>query len=85
MESMASGPLDGVRVLEFSIILSGPFGGLHLADMGADVIKVEQPPLGDSMRGILPGGIPGQSKFFQMLNRGRRGLSVDLATERGRS
>ena len=81
---MAGGPLNGVRVLEFSIILSAPFAGLHLSDMGADVIKVEQPPLGDSMRDILPGGIPGQSKFFQVLNRGRRGLSVDLATERGK-
>ena len=80
---MASGPLDGVRVLELSIILSAPFGALHLSDMGADVIKVEQPPLGDATRN-RPGNVPGASKFFQMLNRGRRALSVDLTTEQGR-
>ena len=80
---MASGPLDGVRVLELSIILSAPFGGLHLSDMGADGIKVEQPPLGDATR-HRPGSVPGASKFFQMLNRGRRALSVDLSTEQGR-
>ena len=81
---MATGPLDGIRVLEFSIILSAPFGGLHLSDMGADVIKVEQPPLGDTTRDGAGGVVPGHSKFFQMLNRGRRALSVDLTTERGR-
>ena len=74
---MAAGPLHGVRVLEFSIILSGPFAGMHLSDLGADVIKVEQPPRGDPTR-HAPGGLPGSSKFFQVLNRGRRALTVDL-------
>ena len=80
---MASGPLDGVRILEFSIIWSGPFAGLHLSDMGADLIKVERPPLGDSSRN-RPGGVPGHAKGFQVWNRGRRSLGVDLSDERGR-
>ena len=80
---MSHGPLHGVRMLEFSIIWSGPFAGLHLADMGADMIKVEQPPRGDTSR-HTPGGLPGQGKGFQVWNRGRRGLAVDLSSDRGR-
>src|SRR4051812_28001600 len=74
--AMTQGPLHGVRILELSIILSAPFGGMHLSDLGAAVIKVE-PLTGDTIRNPA-GGIPGSSKFFQVLNRGRRGLSIDL-------
>ena len=80
---MATGPLDGVRMLEFSVILAAPFGALHLADLGADIIKVEQPPLGDPSRGI-GGTLPGSSKYWQVIDRGRRALTVDLSTEAGR-
>ena len=80
---MASGPLDGIKILEFSIILSGPFGGLQLADMGADIVKVEQPPAGDPSRHTTA-VIPGSSKFFQMMNRGKRSLVVNLREQRGR-
>ncbi|MDA0366315.1 MAG: CoA transferase [Chloroflexi bacterium] len=81
---MASGPLAGVRVLEFSVILAAPFGTMQLADMGADVIKVESPPAGDAARTIGGAALPGNSKFFQVLNRGRRSLAVDLHTPEGR-
>ena len=80
---MASGPLDGIKILEFSIILSGPFGGLQLADMGADIVKVEQPPAGDPSR-HTNAVIPGSSKFFQMMNRGKQSLVVNLREQRGR-
>jgi len=78
----ASGPLTGVRVLEFSQIVSLPFGGVLLADLGADVIKVE-PLRGDPhrLRGAV---IPKEGKRFQSLNRGKRSIAVDLADQRGR-
>ncbi len=78
-----SGPLEGVRVLDLGIIYAGPYAGLHLADFGADVIKVESPE-GDPWRssGAV---IPNNGKTFQYLNRGRRGIAVNLATEEGRA
>ena len=76
------GALDGVRVLEFSMIVAGPVCGLTLADLGADVVKVE-PPGGEPHRRNRS-VVPGESKLFQNFNRGKRGLVVDLHTERGR-
>lgn len=81
---MPEGPLHGVRVLEFSIILSAPYAGMQLADLGADVIKVEQPPNGDPARG-LGAVVPGHSKYFQVLNRGRKSIAVDLSTPEGKA
>jgi formyl-CoA transferase len=75
------GPLKGVRVLEFSQIVAGPVAGLNLADLGADVIKVE-PPRGDSHR-YTSTTVPGESKMYQGNNRGKRGLVVDLQDPRG--
>src|SRR3712207_4851052 len=71
-----SGPLTGIRVLEFSQIVAGPVAGLNLADLGADVSKVE-PPAGDSHR-FVGTTVPGDSKMFQGNNRGKRSLVVDL-------
>ena len=77
-----SGALDGIRILEFTEIIAGPFGGMLLADMGADVIKIE-PPWGDPWR--YPAPIePGESKTFMSLNRGKRSLPLDLTTQEGR-
>ena len=73
---MASGPLTGIRVLEFTQIIAGPFGCQNLADMGADVIKVE-PPEGEPWRQFSQ-FIPGESKWFQTLNRGKRSLVLAL-------
>jgi formyl-CoA transferase len=75
------GPLAGIRVLEFSQIVAGPVAGLNLADLGADVIKVE-PPAGDSHR-FVGTTVPGESKMFQGNNRGKRSLVVDLQTADG--
>jgi crotonobetainyl-CoA:carnitine CoA-transferase CaiB-like acyl-CoA transferase len=70
------GPLHGVRVLEFSLIFSAPYAGVHLADLGAEVIKVE-PPGGEPFRN-LGTPVPGHSKSFQWANRGKQSLVVDL-------
>jgi formyl-CoA transferase len=77
----ASGPLAGVRVLEFSLIFSAPFAGVHLSDLGADVIKVEQ--LGGEPFRNLGTPVPGHSKTFQWANRGKRSLTLDLSRPEG--
>lgn len=77
---MAAGPLDGIRVLEFTQIIAGPFGCQNLADMGAEVIKVE-PPGGEPWRSSFE-FVPGESKFFHSLNRGKRSLVLRLQDER---
>lgn len=73
---MAAGPLDGIKVLEFTQILAGPSACAHLADMGAEVIKVE-PPGGEPWR-IAQQFIPGESKWFHQLNRGKQSLVLKL-------
>jgi crotonobetainyl-CoA:carnitine CoA-transferase CaiB-like acyl-CoA transferase len=80
---MSHGPLHGIRVLEFSVILAGPFAGLHLSDLGADVIKVESLD-GDPTRN-LAAVVPGHSKQFQWRNRGKRSLALNLKDARGRA
>lgn len=77
------GPLEGIRVFEVSQIVAGPFCGQNLADLGADVIKVE-PPSGEGMR-VLGGFVPGESKGFHSLNRGKRSLTIDLQHPLGQS
>ena len=70
------GPLDGVKVLEFTEIIAGPFGGLLLADMGADVIKVE-PPWGEPWR-FIQQVVPNEGRQYMSLNRGKRCLTLNL-------
>ncbi len=72
------GPLAGVRVVELAHIMAGPVGGLLLADMGADVIKVERLPGGDDTRRTTPPAIRGESASFMIVNRNKRGIAVDL-------
>ncbi|MCK9517654.1 MAG: CoA transferase [Dehalococcoidia bacterium] len=73
---MASGPLSGIQVLEFTQIIAGPFCGLHLADMGADVIKFE-PIEGEPWR-LFSELVPKESRTFASLNRGKRGVAMDM-------
>jgi crotonobetainyl-CoA:carnitine CoA-transferase CaiB-like acyl-CoA transferase len=78
-----AGPLDGVRVLELGHVMAGPVCGLMLGDMGADVVKIERLPGGDGTRGFVPPEIGGESAAFMMLNRGKRGVALDLRDPRG--
>jgi crotonobetainyl-CoA:carnitine CoA-transferase CaiB-like acyl-CoA transferase len=70
-------PLKGIRVLDLSRLLPGPFLTMILADMGADVVKVEDPRVGDYMRAFPPGK-GGMSGRFLAVNRGKRSLALDL-------
>lgn len=79
-----SGPLVGMRVLELTQIMSGPTCGMLLADMGADVIKIEKLPGGDDSRGYRDPMVGGVSAPFMMMNRNKRGLALNLKMERGR-
>ena len=79
---MAAGPLQGIRVLEFTQIVAAPFCGCILSDQGADVVKVEGPK-GDPHRNA-GAVIPGLGKRWQSLNRGKRSLVVDLQSPEGR-
>lgn len=78
-----NGPLAGLRVVELAHVMAGPVGGLLLADMGADVIKVEKLPGGDDTRRTTPPEINGESASFMILNRNKRGIAVNLKTLEG--
>lgn len=80
---MPGGPLSGVRVVELAHVMAGPVCGLMLGDMGADVIKVERLPNGDGTRAFTPPEQGGESAAFMMLNRGKRGIAVDVRTADG--
>ncbi len=82
--SEPQGPLKGVRVLDLTHVMAGPTCTLMLADMGADVIKVEKIPDGDDTRRSLPPAIGEESAAFMMMNRNKRGIALDLKTDGGR-
>jgi crotonobetainyl-CoA:carnitine CoA-transferase CaiB-like acyl-CoA transferase len=82
---MAHGPLAGVKVIELSHIMAGPACGMMLADLGADVIKVEKFPDGDDSRRMVPPKIDSESAAFMILNRNKRGTAINLKSEAGRS
>jgi crotonobetainyl-CoA:carnitine CoA-transferase CaiB-like acyl-CoA transferase len=78
------GPLAGLRVLDLSQIMAGPFCTMTLADLGADVIKIEKPDGGDDSRQMSP-YIDGESACFAQINRNKRGMVVDLKHPEGRA
>ena len=77
------GPLEGIKVIELAQIMAGPTCGILLADMGADVIKVEKLPGGDDTRSYTEPSIAGESAPFMMMNRNKRGIAVNLKTPGG--
>ena len=78
-----AGALEGIKVLELSEMIAAPFAGMHLGDMGADIIKIE-PPSGESWRLTAPFA-PKESRVFMALNRNKRDIAIDLKTEEGRA
>jgi crotonobetainyl-CoA:carnitine CoA-transferase CaiB-like acyl-CoA transferase len=79
-----TGPLAGVRVLDFSRVLAGPYCTMVLADLGAEVIKVERPGAGDETRSWGPPFAGGEATYYLSVNRGKRSLALDLADPRSR-
>ena len=80
-----TGPLTGVKVIEMCHVMAGPTCGRMLADMGADVIKLERVPDGDDTRRMLPPEIDGEPAAFMMMNCNKRGIAVDLKNPRGKT
>ena len=75
--------LKGIRVLEMSQIMAGPTCGLMLADLGAEVIKIEKTPGGDDTRRFLPPDINGEAAAFMMMNRNKKGIALNLKDKDG--
>ena len=84
-------PLEGLKVLELARILAGPWAGQTLADLGADVVKVERPGAGDDTRGWGPPFIIGEegerldAAYFHSCNRGKRSIAVDFEKPEGQA
>lgn len=82
MSDSSNGPMSGLKVLDFSIALTGPYAAALLADQGAEVIKVERPGIGDIARyvGVM---VNGMSALYLVCNRGKRSIAVDVQTPEG--
>ena len=81
----AAPPLTGLRVLDFSRVLAGPYLTMVLADLGADVIKIENPDGGDDSRVWQPPGQGGESAYFLAVNRNKRSVALNIANDEGRA
>ena len=77
------GPINGLKVLELAQIMAGPTCGLMLADLGAEVIKIEKIPGGDDTRRFVPPDINGESSAFMMMNRNKKGIAINLKEKDG--
>ena len=77
------GPLDGVRVLDLTRVLAGPYCTMFLGDLGAEVVKVEQPGVGDDTRGWGPPFAGGESAYFLCINRNKKSITLDLKSAEG--
>jgi crotonobetainyl-CoA:carnitine CoA-transferase CaiB-like acyl-CoA transferase len=83
--SLQQRPLEGVRVIDLSRVLAGPYCTMVLADLGADVIKVERPGSGDETRSWGPPFAGGEAAYYLSVNRGKRSCAIDLSREEGRA
>ncbi len=83
--TQAAPPLDGIRVLDLSRVLAGPYASMLLGDMGADVVKVERPGSGDDTRRFGPPYVEGVSTYYLSINRSKRSIEVDLKHPEGQA
>ena len=83
MSNPHPGPLDGIRVLDLTRVLAGPYCTMFLGDLGAEVVKVEQPGVGDDTRGWGPPFTGGESAYFLCVNRNKKSVTVDLKSKEG--
>jgi crotonobetainyl-CoA:carnitine CoA-transferase CaiB-like acyl-CoA transferase len=83
VNSQNKGPLDGIRVLDLTRVLAGPYCTMFLGDLGAEVVKVEQPAVGDDTRGWGPPFVGGESAYFLCVNRNKKSLALDLKSDQG--
>jgi crotonobetainyl-CoA:carnitine CoA-transferase CaiB-like acyl-CoA transferase len=77
-------PLSGIRILDLTLIMAGPYCTLILGDLGAEVIKIEKPGEGEGSRGMPPYYFEGESAYFIAMNRNKKSMTLDLKSERGR-
>ena len=77
-------PLSDMRILDLSLIMAGPYCTLILGDLGAEVIKIERPGVGEGARGVPPYFFEGESAYFIAMNRNKRSMTLDLKAPRGR-
>ena len=84
MRSSSTEALSGIKVLDLCRVVSGPFATMHLGDLGADVVKVEDPRIGDESRRYGPPLVNGESSYFLSVNRNKRSCAVDLRAIVGR-
>src|SRR6185503_10457942 len=77
-----NGPLAGVRVLDLTRVVAGPYCSMFLGDLGADIVKVEQPGMGDDTRGWGPPFAGGESAYYLCINRNKQSLALDLKSQR---
>ena len=82
MSERLPGPLDGVRVLDLTRVVAGPYCSMFLGDLGAEVVKVEQPGTGDDTRGWGPPFAGGESAYYLCINRNKKSLALDLKSPR---
>lgn len=80
----AAPPLKGIRVLDLTRIVAGPFCTMQLADLGAEIIKIERPGHGDDTRHFKPPEAGGESHFYLAFNRGKKSIALDLSSDAGR-
>src|SRR5215470_977404 len=83
MSDTNNGPLHGVRVLDLTRVLAGPYCTMFLGDLGAEVVKVEQPAVGDDTRGWGPPFAGGESAYFLCVNRNKKSITLDLKSTEG--
>src|SRR5687767_13703987 len=79
-----NGPLDGIRVIDQTQALAGPYCSMMLGDLGADVIKIERPGIGDQSRQWAPPFIGDQSCYYLAVNRNKRGIALNIAAQEAR-